>query len=100
MFASGLIQTLVASALSPAFASPVARVSETPRTDTFVDAWIDVDPAVGELVVTVQEPVPPAVVQLDDPTNVAEAPPEFVSEKLITVPSGAFAEPVPSFTFT
>src|ERR1044072_2934282 len=58
-------------------------------------------PAVGELMTTVQEPVPPAVVHLDGPTHVAVAPPEFVKVKLITVPSGASWKPEPvGETFT
>jgi hypothetical protein len=67
-----------------------------------VDALMDVDPVVGELITTVQEPVPPAVVQVLGPTNVDVAPFEFVTEKLMTVPSGAFTKPAPepSFTFT
>ena len=54
-----------------------------------------VDVTTGELMTTVQEPVPPEVVQLDEPTNVAEAPFEFVSENEIIVPSGAFVGPAP-----
>ena len=94
-----------ASGLSPASPSPVARVNETPATDTVVVALMSVVPVVGELITTVQEPDPaapaPGVVQVDGPTNVAEAPFEFVSENMITVPSGAFVKPPePSFTFT
>src|SRR5262249_8992725 len=95
----------VASGLSPACVSPVARVSETPPTLTVVVAWIVVVPAVGELITTVQEPDPdapePGVVQLLGPTQTAVAPPELVSEAVIEVPSGAFAnEPDPLLTLT
>jgi hypothetical protein len=95
-----LFQIFVASGLSPAFVSPVDRVSGTPATVTFVVAWIVVVPIVGELITTVHDPVPPDVVQLDGPTNVADAPPAFDSVKLIVVPSGAFTNPVPGLTFT
>src|SRR5262249_10619429 len=80
--------------------SPVARVKATLPTVTVVVAWMVVVPPVGELITTVQDPLPPDVVQLDGPTNVAEAPFEFVTENVITVPSGAFAKPPPAFTFT
>jgi len=83
-------QFFVALGLSPACASPVSRWSETPPTDTVVAALIDVWPAVGELITTVQLPVPPAVVQVLGPTNEAVAPFEFVSENEMTVPFGAF----------
>jgi hypothetical protein len=80
----------------------VVRVSETPPTDSVVVALIVVVPAVGELIVIVHEPVPPTVLHELGPTNVAVAPPAFVSEKLIVVPGGAFTYPLPSprFTFT
>jgi len=96
------VHVFVASGPSPACASPVARVSETPPTATVVVAWIDVEPAVGELITTMHDPLALAVVQLLGPTNDADAPPEFVTEKLTTVPAGAFTdpEPEPSFTFT
>jgi hypothetical protein len=63
-------------------------------------ALIVVVPVLDELITTVHEPVPPDVKQLLAPTNAAVAPPEFVSEKLIVVPFGAFTKPEPSFTFT
>ena len=88
------------SGLSPAFVSPVDRVSGTPATVTFVVAWIVVVPIVGELITTVHDPVPPDVVQLDGPWKVADAPPAFDSVKLIVVPSGAFTNPVPGLMFT
>src|SRR5262245_45448495 len=94
------VQSLRASALSPGFPSPVVRVSGTPPTVTVVVALIIVVPDVGELIVTVHEPVPPDVVQLDGPTNVADAPAVFVSEKAIDVPFGAFTKPVPGLTLT
>src|SRR5262249_51148119 len=80
----------------------VVRVSETPLTDTVVLALTVVVPAVGGLMTTVQEPVPPEVVQLFPAagTKTALAPPALLSEKVITVPSGAFTNPVPGFTFT
>ena len=95
-------QLFTASGESPGRLSPVARVSTTPPTLTVVDAWIAVEPPVGDEITTVHDPVEPAVVQLDGPTNVADAPIEFVSEKVITVPAGAFTKPAPSpaFTFT
>jgi hypothetical protein len=47
------------------------------------------------------DPLALAVVQLLGPTNDADAPPEFVTEKLTTVPAWAFANaPEPSFTLT
>ena len=62
MFAS--TQVLTASALSPAFASPVARTIVWPPTTTDVEARTVVTPGVAEFSVTVQEPVVPIVVQL------------------------------------
>src|SRR5690348_10497028 len=99
MFAFGAIQIFVAG---PEFAPTpfVVRVSETPPTLTVVLALTVVVPAVGELITTVHAPVPPMVVQVDGPTKVAVAPPAFDSEKEITVPSGAFTNPVPEFTLT
>src|SRR5690242_12923869 len=78
----------------------VVRLNVTPPTLTVLDALIVVVPPVGDEITTVHEPVPPAVVQLDGPTKVAVAPPALVSEKLITVPSGAFTNPLPGLTFT
>src|SRR5262249_53399287 len=93
-------QRLVASALSPAFASPVVRVSTTPPTVTVVVALTVVVPDSDELMTTVHEPVAPDVVQVFGPTKAAAAPPEFVRLKVISVPAGAFAKPEPAFTFT
>jgi hypothetical protein len=78
----------------------VSRCRSTPPTSTSVVALIVVVPDDNELMTTVQEPVPPEVVQLLEPTNAAVAPPEFVNEKLIVVPLGAFSKPEPLFTFT
>src|SRR5262245_63558665 len=61
---------------------------------------MEVEPSVGELITTEHEPVPPWVAQLLGPTNVAVAPPAFVSEKVITIPFGAFTGPVHGSTFT
>src|SRR5262245_65871056 len=59
------IHVLTASAESPAFASPVARLIVRPPTTTEVEARTVVRPDVVELVsVTEQEPVVPTVVQL------------------------------------
>src|SRR5215471_19935667 len=96
MIPDGFCHSFVASELSPRRASPVDRVSGTPLTVTVVEAWIVVVPAVGELIVTVHEPVVPTVVQLDGPTKVAVAPPAFVSENVINVPAGALLNVVPS----
>src|SRR3954469_11781404 len=82
-----------ASPLSPAFASPVSRCKVNPPTTTSVLALIVVVPVVVELITTLQEPVPPAVVHEFAPTKAAVAPPEFVSENLIVVLFGAFAKP-------
>src|SRR5262245_46609368 len=97
MFACGFCQILFAFGLSPGRPSPVALVRSTPPTSTVVAALMSVLPAVGELIVTVQDPVPPAVVQVFAPagTKTAEAPALFVSENVITVPSGAFTKPAP-----
>ena len=63
MFAS--THAFVASALSPALPSPVARFSVRPPTTTAVEARTVVTPAVEALFsVTVHEPVVPIVVQL------------------------------------
>src|SRR6516162_7749482 len=94
------VHVFVASGLSPACVSPVARVSETLPTLSVVEAWIVVLPGVGELITTVHEPgATPFVVQLLGPTNVAVAPPAFDSENVITVPAGAFTKPAPSPAF-
>jgi hypothetical protein len=94
-------QVFEASAPSPVFPSPVERLSAVPPTVTVVLARTFVVPAVDDLITTVHEPEPPEVAQPLGPTNAAVAPPEFVSVKLITVPSGAFAKvPEPASTFT
>src|SRR3954468_20039324 len=97
-----LAQVLFASAESPTFPSPVARVSGTPPTVTVVVAFTVVVPVVEELITTEHEPRPFATEQLLGPTNAAVAPPEFVSENEIDVPFGAFTNPppAPKFTFT
>src|SRR5580765_970233 len=90
--------SFAASALSPAFESPLCRCIVTPPTVTSVAALIVVVPVVEEPITTVHEPEPPAVVQLLGPTKLAG--PDG-SEKLIVVPFGAFAKPPePLFTFT
>ena len=82
--------SLFAAALSPTLPSPVARVSETPPTETVVVALIVVVPGRGRADLTVHEPVPPVVRQKLLPTKLADAPPEFCSENVIWVPFGAF----------
>src|SRR5262249_32040754 len=72
----------------------VARVSTTPMTVTVVEAETVVVPAVEEVIVAVQLPVPPVVVQF----CVVGVPGPEVIETVQTVPSGAFAQPVPSLT--
>src|SRR5262249_46022184 len=68
MFAS--TQFFCAFGLSPAFASPVSRCNGTPLTVTSVAAFATVTPGVAEVICTVHEPVPPAVVQVfTPPTN-------------------------------
>src|SRR6185436_16571702 len=94
-------QPLVASVESPGCLSFVSRWRTRPPTMTSVLALIVVVPAVGELITTVHEPVPPDVVHELGPTNVAVAPPALLSENVIVVPSGALTNPpVPVFTFT
>ena len=63
-------------------------------------AWIVVVPAVGELMTTVHDPVVPDVLHVFPPTNVAVAPPEFVSESVTSVPAGALTKVVPGLTLT
>ena len=105
--------TLLASAPSPARPSPVARVSDSPRTENVVVAWMSTLPAVGLLITTEHWPAPPLTVQLAPPgaagTKTAVAPALFVRLKVTTVPSGAALKPVklsppgasmPSFCFT
>src|SRR4051812_34515960 len=64
-------QSFVASPLSPALPSALARCSGTPLTPTVVLALIVDVPVVVDLITTVQEPVPPAVVQPLGPTKLA-----------------------------
>ena len=96
MFASGVTHVFCASTPSPALPSFVARASETPPTETFVDARITVVPAVPDVITAVHEPDPdasvPGTVQLVGPTKLP-GPDTIV--KLITVPSGAFTNPAP-----
>src|SRR5690348_2196575 len=93
MFASGAIQSLFASGPSPACASLLERVRDTPSTDTVVVSRITVVPGVGEVIATVHDPVPPEVVQVF--TLPTKPPGPDTIEKLITVPSGAFTRPAP-----
>ena len=55
-------------------------------------------PAVAELIVKVQLPVVPTVVH--EPFAGVAVAPLLVTAKLIMVPTGALAFPLPSFTFT
>src|SRR3982751_3300551 len=87
---------LLASALSPACASPVVRVSATPLMVAVVVTLIVVVPTDVELIVAEQEPVPPAVVHEAGPTNAAEAPPALVSVNVMTVPFAALPKPAPA----
>src|SRR3954447_11673378 len=96
MFAS--TQFLFAFPPSPAFASAVARCSESEDTVTSVAAFTTVTPAVDEVICTVQEPVASTVVHVFVPPTKLPGP--LTIEKLINVPAGAFTKPVPSFTFT
>src|SRR5215470_16956153 len=98
MFASGFTHVFCASTLSPTFPSPVARVNETPITETVVEARTTVVPAVPEVICTVHEPVVPEVVQLLTPPTKLPGPDRI--ENVIVVPAGAFTKPVPGFTFT
>src|SRR5262249_33273059 len=90
---------LFAFGLSPGKPSPVSPWITRPPTETSVAAFTTVVPVVLELITTVQEPVPPDVVQVFGPTKLP-GPLTFV--KVITVPAGAFTNPPPrpSFTFT
>src|SRR6185503_17057612 len=89
-------QVLVAGPLLPP-APLVLRERLTPPTLTVVEALTMVMPAVGELKVTVHEPVPPAVVQL----GAESVPGPEAMAKLIVVPSGALVyPPVPVLTLT
>jgi hypothetical protein len=83
MFAS--TQCLVAGPEFPA--TPfVDRLSETPMTDTVVEAFTVVVPTVDEVITTSHVPVPPLVVQFCE-TGV---PGPLVIVTVQTVPSGAF----------
>src|SRR5215203_2030550 len=53
-------------------------------------------PPVGELMITVHEPVVPTVRHEFAPTKAAVAPLALISEKSITVPAGALTKPPPS----
>src|SRR5262249_36610517 len=76
------------------FAPPfVVRVSDTPPTDTVVDALTTVVPGVAEVSVIVQEPVFPAVVH---GFGVPSVPGPDAIAKLIEVPAGALTKPAPS----
>jgi hypothetical protein len=86
-----------ASGLSPAFASPVVRVNETPLTDTVVVARTVVVPVAADVIVSVQLPVVPTVVHWFEPTN---APGPDWTDPVQTVPAGAFAKQLPSLTLT
>src|SRR6185436_4006332 len=69
----------------------------TPRTLTSVVALTDERPAVGEVMTTLQDPVPPDVVQALGPTKLAGP----VIVNVIVVPLGAFANAfAPALTFT
>src|SRR6266545_3966931 len=94
-----LAHSFVASMLSPALPSFDSRCSATPPTLTSVAAQTFVVPVVAELIVTVQEPVPPDVLQVAGPMK--PPGPETI-EKLIVVPFGAFTKPppVPALTLT
>ena len=75
---------------------PTARTGEsTEGLVSFGDRFYYSDPRFSWA-----EPVAPTVVQLFGPTNAAVALPEFCTVNEITVPAGAFANPVPLFTFT
>jgi len=69
-------------------------VSETPPTLTVVEADTVVVPAVAEVIVAVQLPVPPDVVQFCD----AGVPGPEMIVTVHVVPSGAFTKPVPGLT--
>ena len=75
----------------------VLRVRMTPLGVVKV-VWADTVevPVVGELMVVVHDPVPPAVVQLVGGLGVEVAPLASTVVKVMTVPSGAFWKPAPS----
>src|SRR5262249_18454533 len=77
----------------------VSRCNVTPATVTSVVACTTVAPTEDDVICTVQEPVPPEVVQLFTPPTKLPGPETI--EKLITVPFGAFEKVTPSCaTFT
>src|SRR5260370_32152554 len=78
-------KVLLALTLSPAWASPVARVRVTPLSSTLVAAFTVVTPGMPELRVTEQLPVSSTVVQL----GALRAPGPLTTLKLITVPTSA-----------
>src|SRR5262245_6345221 len=84
-------QFLVALTLSPGLPSPVARWSVMPPTMTSVEAFTTVTPLTALVRVTVQLPVAPTVVQLD----AESVPGPDTLAKLMTVPAGAFTNPLP-----
>ncbi|HXL42523.1 MAG TPA: hypothetical protein VN960_00530 [Gaiellaceae bacterium] len=75
----------------------VLRLTSTPPTDSVSFALTIVVPAVPDVKVIVQLPVPPEVVHGFAVVN-DRGPLTIV--KLICVPSGAFAKPEPLFTLT
>src|SRR5262245_13899094 len=75
----------------------VFLVSVTPATVTVVCADTTVAPVWLDVSVIWQEPVPPAVVH---GFGVVNEPGPLSIVKLICVPSGAFVNPLPLFTFT
>ena len=92
MLDSALTQVLTAGPeLAPA--PSVLRVSDTPATETVVCALTVEVPVVGELMVVVHDPVPPAVVQLVGGFGAEVAPLASTVVKVMTVPSGALTKP-------
>src|SRR5260370_33450748 len=89
-------QFLLALALSPTLASPVARVRVTPLSSTLVAAFTVVTPGVAEVSVTEQLPVPPAVAQLG--ALRPRGPPRRV--RLMMVAAAAFSKPEPALSVT
>src|SRR5260370_13102353 len=75
-------QFLLALALSPTLASPVARVRVTPLSSTLVAAFTVVTPGMPELRVTEQLPVSSTVAQL----GALRAPGPPTTLKVITLP--------------
>src|SRR3954454_23552611 len=91
-------QFFAASALSPAFASPVARCNVRPPTPTSVVARTTVVPVAADVICTVQDPVVPTVAQLFTPPTKLPGPLRI--ENPIAVPAGALANAEPALTFT